>query len=352
MPHPLPLEIQTLYAELMEQLAAAAAHRSIGHLSGTFVTKRTANDTYYYFQYSVPGGTSQQMYLGKQSPALDALVARFKAEKERWQPDLARIRLLCAQLRIGGALVTDTASARVLRALADGGLFYQHAVLVGTHAFTVLGNLLGVRWQHAALRTHDIDLAGAAHLTIAMPSTQTDVPTILDELQMGFLPVPSFNLKDASTSFKVRGQALRVDFLTPGRRTANARPIHLARFNVAAQPLPYLDYLIEQTEPGAILNGGGIFVNVPTPARFALHKMIIAQERNLASHDKVAKDLLQAAQLLTVLAESRPGDVELAWTAIQQRGTGWTRKCRAGWARMRKLWPEYTADPHLQELLG
>lgn len=35
----MPLEIQTLYAELLERLFALEARRSIGHVSGSFVTK-------------------------------------------------------------------------------------------------------------------------------------------------------------------------------------------------------------------------------------------------------------------------------------------------------------------------
>ena len=36
----IPLETQTLYAELLEHLLALAAERSVGHLRGTFVTKQ------------------------------------------------------------------------------------------------------------------------------------------------------------------------------------------------------------------------------------------------------------------------------------------------------------------------
>ena len=47
-------EVQTIYAELLEQLAAYEAQRAIGHLPGSFVTKTLKGHDYYYFQYLSP----------------------------------------------------------------------------------------------------------------------------------------------------------------------------------------------------------------------------------------------------------------------------------------------------------
>lgn len=59
----LPVPVQTLYAELVEQLLALDARRSIGHAPGSFVTKTLKRGTYYYFQYSEPGGSTRQVYV-------------------------------------------------------------------------------------------------------------------------------------------------------------------------------------------------------------------------------------------------------------------------------------------------
>ena len=45
-------------------------------------------------------------------------------------------------------------------------MFRLGAVLVGTHAYVVLGNVLGTRWK-SSLRTQDIDLAAARSLQLA-----------------------------------------------------------------------------------------------------------------------------------------------------------------------------------------
>ena len=305
----------------------------------SFVAKIVKGVSYYYFQYSDPGGILRQRYVGKRTPVLDKIVARFQEEREEQETDIAQIQRLCAQLRAGGALVTDSAIARVIKALAESGLFHLGGVLVGTHAFTVLGNLLGARWTHHAIKTQDIDIAGGLHLDIAMPDLHVDVPNALETLQMGFLPVPALSHKSPSTSFKVRGAALRVDFLTPLKHPRSTAPVVIHRFNMAAQPLPYLDYLLEHHERGALVNGQGVLVNVPTPARFAFHKLIFSRARDISTKTKSDKDLLQAGQVLEVLAADRPGDLSLAWEALAARGQSWIEKALAGLSVLLKRQP-------------
>ena len=332
----LPLETITLYAEIMEQLMAVETHRSIGRVSGCFTTKTVKSETYYYYQYSDPGGLLRQAYIGKKTPTLEHVVDRFLSERETFKEDIVHIQRLCAQLRMGGVLITDTASARVLKAFAESGIFHLNGVLVGTHAFTVLGNLLGVRWKSSAARTHDIDIASGSRMSVALPNIQADRPRILERLEMGFRPVPQLDPKNPSTSFKVRGKALRLDILTPEVRPNDRSPVIISAFNVAAQPLRFLDYLLENPEKGAAINGGGVLVNVPTPARYAFHKLIISGEREVPMHDKFEKDLMQAAQVFSVLADERPGDLLLAWEELKRRGRGWVKRASAGLSAMAK----------------
>ena len=119
----LPLETQTLYAQLMETLLAMETQRSIGRLEGCLTTKTIKGLTYCYFQYSDPGGLLRQVYLGRKDAALDRVIKTFMSEREASKPDKEHLQRLCAQLRAGGALVTDMASSRVLKALADSGVF-------------------------------------------------------------------------------------------------------------------------------------------------------------------------------------------------------------------------------------
>ena len=153
-----PLEVQTIYAELLEQLAAYEAARSIGHTAGSFVTKIVKGQEYYYFQHVGPGGARRQTYLGRGTARWMGWPTGSLSGKVSIAADQESIQRLAALLRAGGAMVTDSSSARVLRALADAGVFHAGGVLVGTHAFIVLGNILGVRWA-SSLRTQDVDIA-------------------------------------------------------------------------------------------------------------------------------------------------------------------------------------------------
>ncbi len=333
----MPLEIQTLYSELLERLSALEARRSIGHVSGSFVTKTIKGDTYYYFQYSDPGGIKKQLYIGRKDKILDGVVKKYREEHRTFAEEEIGIQRLCSLLRAGGAMLTDTGSARVLKALSDAGVFRLGAVLVGTHAFLVLGNLLGVKWGGGSLRTQDIDIATEPAVSLAIPDLWTDIPGILEGLKMGFLPVPQLNPRNPSTSFMVRRKGLRLDLLTPLRGRRSQGPVTIPRLHAAAQPLAFLDFLITQPVRGAIVDGGGILVNVPDPARFALHKLIISGERVTVMHTKREKDLRQASQVFSVLIEERPGDIRLAWEKIQREGKGWVKRVKDGCLALKKI---------------
>jgi hypothetical protein len=344
----LPLETQTLYAELLEHLVGVRAQRSIGELKGSFAEKTIKGERYLYWQASQPGGKTRQFYLGRRTPTLERAVERLERQQEAIAPDLERVQRLAAQLRAGGANTADSASARVVRALAESGLFDAGAVLVGTHAFAVLGNVLGVRWVSGSVRTQDVDVASArdADIDVAVPDVEADVPSVLEGLQMGFLPVPPLDAKQPSTSFKVRGQALRVDLLCPKRGAADA-PIFIKRFGAAAQPLAHLEYLLEKPERALFINGGAALINVPAPARFAFHKLLVAPLRPAAFQAKAEKDVVQAAQVLEVLLEARPCDLAPAWESLVSTGA---RAARRGLAQLKRRRPAIHAQ--VAEALG
>lgn len=131
------------------------------------------------------------------------------------------------------------------------------------------------------------------------------------------LPVPPLDPRQPSTSFKVRGAGLRVDLLTTVSGRRKTGPVPIPRLRAAAQPLPFLDFILEHPVRGAVVNGGGVLVNVPDPARFALHKLIVAGERDVLMHAKREKDLHHSAQLLSLLVDGRPG-ADHSWTSARE----------------------------------
>jgi len=227
--------------------------------------------------------------------------------------------------------------------LADSGLFAAGGVLVGSYAFQVLGNLLGVSWPGAAWRTQDVDIA--AHLLVAVPALEAAVPKALDALQMGFVPVPQLDKKHPSTSFRVRGKQLRVDLITPGSER-DIDPSFIPRFQAAAAPIKFLSLVMREAQPAVVVNGtSATLVVVPSPARFALHKLLVSQTRSVIQQTVIqqamgGKDLHQAALLLTVLAADRPEDLVAAAHSFAESGATVTRKVMRGLQAAVKRWPD------------
>jgi hypothetical protein len=314
---PLSVQVQTLFAELAERVIAREAGRSIARLSGFFAAKAIGGKTYWYFKTSLPGRGQHEYYLGPETKALRRLLDAHRAERPTEEIEESEIARLCAMLRTAGANCVDTAAARVIRALADAGLFRLGGVLVGTHAFLVLGNVLGVRWS-SSTRTQDIDIAAESSLAVALPPLETCLPTVLEGLKLGFLPVPGLDSRDASTSYKVRGKELRVDFLTPARGRARNKPVSIPRLGLSAKPLELLDYLMSGSISTVAVDGGATVVNVPDAARLALHKLAVADRRPLSEQPKAAKDRAQAMALLEQLHADRPGDIPRALAVARE----------------------------------
>ena len=325
----LSIETRTLHAELMERLGVREAQRSIGSLDGTFVTKTISGKDYLYFYHYTPGGGRRTICVGQKSPKIDELVAQHQEGRRDDREDPIGIRELCAQLKAGRIAVADLPVARVIRELAACSVFQVGGVLVGTHAFGCLGNLLGVRWDETTLGTQDIDIAAERNVSIAVPDVIADIPKTLESLAMGFFPIPQLNRKHPSTSFTIRKSPLRVDLLTPGRRE-DEPPVYINRLKAAAQPLRYLDYLIQDPIPGAVINGDAIPVLVPQPLKFGLHKLIVSQVREVTAGAKVHKDLYQAYQILSFFREQHPFELKNGWRELTGRGREWQNRAEAG----------------------
>jgi hypothetical protein len=317
----LPETLQTLYAELLDQALHAEAEAAAARLPppGAFVSKEVRGGTYWYLQRS-EGARKRQVYLGADSPALRTWMQEVRERRTERGPDEERRGEIVAMLAAGGAFREPAAVGKVLEILAASGVFRLGGVLVGTQAFSAYGNMLGVRFASRSLRTEDVDLAQERDIAVALDRSAApfDLEAALRRAEPPFLVVPPFDPRSTSTSFKVRGRDLRVDLLTPQRR-GEERPVALPLLGAAAQPLPFLGYLLVEPQPAIVLQGSGVLVQVPSPARFAFHKLWLAFQRPAAQQAKAAKDRRQAEQILELLAIDRPYDLAPAWAAIDDR---------------------------------
>jgi hypothetical protein len=292
---------QTLYADLLQEVAASVLPGGRGL---SFTVKSIKGRRYWYLSVAV-GKNRLQTYLGADTQELSQRIEAVKAGWTQAQANAPDRRRLIAHLVSGGAAATVPAAGSIIAILADGGVFRAGAVLIGSVAFQAYANMLGVRWPSGEVRTQDIDVA-TDPIGVAVLRKGVRLSDILDEAG-GFAAVPGLLWKDPSTSFTGRG--LRVDLLTPMRGRARNRPVFVKRIGAYAEPLRFLDFLIEDAQLAVLLAKDGIVVNVPHPARFALHKLVISEQRGAAWATKVGKDLSQAALILEVLLEDMPGSL-------------------------------------------
>ena len=323
----LPLSAQTAYAQLFDATLGAELARSAASLSGSFAKKTVKARDYWYFQFTDLGGTLRQFYVGPDNAAVRALVEKSREPKPQPLAPLARaaVALGCAPLL--------PRHFRVVRRLSEYGFFKTGGLLIGTHAFLAYGNMFGVRWREAS-RTQDVDFAHAGkNLAIALPSTlQVDTHGAIESLQMGFLPIAGVAGKAGATYLNPKDPEFRLDFLTTLHR-GKERPYEHPQLRVALQPVKFMEFSLENVVQGAVFcDEGSVVVNLPDPARFALHKLIVYGERQGSFVQKTRKDLFQAAALLELLKARRAWEVDEAWHDLVSRGKGWVDRAKRGLA--------------------
>jgi len=329
MPQPyteLPASAQTAYAQLFEAALAADHVRSVSDLSGSFNAKTVKGRKYWYYQCTQPSGVLTQHYVGPDSAAVRRLIDGAKEPGA-----LAALEPLIRAAHALGCTTLIPKHERVLRRLAEYGFFRAGGILVGTHAFLAYGNMLGVRWGHPGL-THDIDFAHAGRaLSLALPGTlEVKTADAIDSLTMGFLPITQLAGKSGATFLNSKEPEFRLDFLT-ARHRGGEEPFFHRQLNVALQPLPFMEFSLEHIEQAVVFSRErAVLVNVPEPARFALHKLIVYGERTGSYRAKASKDLSQAGSLLAYLWEYRRTLVEAALEDLRGRGRGWTSRFADG----------------------
>lgn len=330
----LSLTAQTAYAQVLDTAITSEVEHAVASLSGSFAAKTVKGKRYWYFQYRELNGVVRQIYVGPDAAKVRALVERATAGKSETPVALARSAIALGNQ---GVLATHF---RIIRRLAEYGFFRAGGVLVGTHAFLAHGNLLGARWLEGA-RTQDIDFAHAGkNVSIALPaSIEVDARGAIDSLTMGLLPSSALDGGPGVSFLSPKAPDLRLDFLTT--RSRDDRPVRLAQLNVSAQPLRFMEYLLEHPVQAALLGQlGTVVVNVPAPARYGLHKLIVAANRDTKYRTKANKDLLQAAALILYLRQHAPDDLAEAWRDLLRRGPSWRKHATKGREALQVLRPD------------
>ena len=323
----LPLTVQTAYADLLARIQ----EDTVLEIEGTPTLRERGGRKYWYAIQRYASNTVET-YLGPDTEELRERIERVRELNEDRKRRAKQRSDLVRMCREGGVPNVDGQTGKVLRALAKAGAFRLRAVVVGTHAFRCYPGLLGARMPEAIAVTEDIDVAAFQSIAIALDAYLD--PALGEALrQIGpFDDRP--NLYQHPTAWRDAENETLVELLTPNEGADRDEPLEMPALGAFARPLRFLDYLIHEPIQAVVLYRSGVLINVPQPARYAIHKLIVATRRVQNAQIKAAKDIAQATELIRVLSEDRPDDLEAAYREAMERGPSWRRHLEQGIRRL------------------
>ena len=271
---PIPLNQMTLYADLMQSVGAGDAP------SGSLAFKTVKGRKYAYVT-TKDGSARVERYLGPADDAeVIAKVESFKlgAERAKYQRNTVSL------LKQGRIAAPTLPQGRILEVLANAGLFKRGMTLVGTVAYQTYACIVGYHLGAAAYATNDIDLSVAEFVA---HENEEDICSILQRADASFKP---YWHSDDKLPRIFKSGNFQVDVLTRYGRGRKS-PVLIESLGCAAAALSFQEYVAEDAMDVVALYGTGVLVRVPTPLRYAIHKLIVAQERALRESAKKQKDL-------------------------------------------------------------
>ena len=348
---PLPTAARALYDELVELAMSLGADGHPGYTPGSVIRKVIKGAEYVYYQYRDLDGTTRHAYLGPDNPETRMRLARLTMRTAARASDLQRLDELRAAFVAVGGHVMEHALLRALLGFAHAGVLHPEfgqAVLVGTQAFQVLGNQLGVKWM-GRIPGQNVRTSADNNLDLAVRDSGRAAPDLLTQLDRGFLPVPTLDPQSPLAFFSVRGQTLRVNLLAPPTGKPGTGPVSIPSLNAMARPLPYMDYLLQAPTPAVVVGRRALaLVTVPAREHFALYTLLLS-----ASHEGVLalqaeNERHQAMLLLEVLIGQAPDRVANARRDLLRRDKGVTDLLKRALRQCQPVYPE--AVGHLQGL--
>jgi hypothetical protein len=327
----LDITFQTLYSELVQR-SLDESFTSEFSSAGRFVAVEVKGRKYWYFDMPKPdGGAQDRRYVGPlDDPEITKRVEAFKDLKSDIR---GRRRLVSTLTREAYLPRPPNMTGRVVEELANAGFFRLRGVLVGTVAYQCYSAVLGRRLDAVAMQTGDADFAQFHEISVAVGDSLPPILEVLRRVDPTFREIPSQADGRVSTQFVSRDQ-YKVEFLTPNRGSDDlaGKPVQMpALGGAAAFPLRFLDFLIRQPIRAVLLHGAGVPVLIPSPERYAVHKLIVGSRR-IEDRDvmaKSAKDRLQARSIFeAMIANRQNADFASAYTEAWDRGDAWKEAIR------------------------
>lgn len=201
----------------------------------------------------------------------------------------------------------------ILKTLHKHGVL-KHLILIGSWCSYFYEDYFQEVDYEPIIKTRDVDFLVNVPLRM---KEKIDIPAILEHL--GFLP----GWSGEKSYIRLVHPELFVEFLVPEKGRGIDKPYPLPQLGVNAQTLRFLNFL---TDNVIQIKVEGFSVNVPHPANFALHKLIIFQRRN--NPNKIEKDKDAAIRILKALiAKGEEKTIREVFNSVPQK---WQKKIIQG----------------------
>jgi hypothetical protein len=242
---------------------------------GRIKAKRIGRNVYYYLHYR-KGKEFKSDYLGKSVPSE---LREQLEERTRMERELGRVRGGLRLLRSGPKTEADLSEPlrSILKKMTEERLWESGLEIIGTWCFLLYQKHLPM--ERYPIKTEDLD--------ILVPLPYKGKPFDISGFLKGIGFRQDFHA-DGSMSFS--GNLMRVEFLAPEKGSGRRPARFIREIAVTPQTLRFVDILF--AEPVVLQVARGIKARVPSPAAFALHKLIIATRAG--RREKKDKDIRQA----------------------------------------------------------
>ena len=169
----------------------------------------------------------------------------------------------------------------------------EHIVVIGSWCIYFYRNYFIDTEYSSSIRTRDIDFL------VPIPTKfkkKIDIPEMVKDL--GF--IEDFHRKGL---IRLIHPDLIIEFLVPQKGKGRDTPYPLPELGINAQALRFLEFLIENTIK---LEFDNLKLNLPHPAAFGLHKLIVSSRR--MKEEKKNKERLEAKRILQFLIKKGEGE--------------------------------------------
>lgn len=328
----LSLGAQTSYAELSD-IAGGVEKTRFGTLRGSFHRRQINGNTYVYFNYRDFDGCGCSVYVGPESARVQGLVSEFERSLVAESLiALSRRAQACLALGCGGL---PTKHFRTIQKLVGYGFFRGGGVLVGTHAFVTMGDMLGVRWAGGG-NAMCVDLARTEScISIALPMEFEDrTHDAITSLEAGLLPIREFSRRASAHRRDDKAPELGIQFIIPNDEGNRASQV--SNLTIDLEPRKFTDLLLEDLSHGVVFaKSGACRVNVPDPARFAVHNIVVYGHGSIPERLTLIGLLDQAAALIEWhMDQQRITQFRAVWQDVLARGPAWRESADQGSLRL------------------